>query len=68
MSALSGCFFFLWPYCPDFFGNEGTKVKATDRGRTSTSQIEDATATTDLTEVLFFNIIKEIKGDVKNQP
>ena len=53
MSALSGCFFFLFPYWPDLFGNEGTKLKATDQGCTSTSQIDDATATTDLTDILY---------------
>lgn len=54
MSALSGCFFFLFPYCPDLFGNEGTKLKATDQGRTSTSQIDNATATTNLTDILYW--------------
>ena len=54
MSALSGCFFFLFPYCPDLFGNEGTKLKATDQGRTSTSQIDNATATTKLTDILYW--------------
>ena len=54
MSALSGCFFFLFPYCPDLFGNEGTKLKATDQGRNSTSQIDNATATTNLTDILYW--------------
>ena len=53
MSALSGCFFFLFPYWPDLCGNGGTKLKATDQGCTSTSQIDDATATTDLTDILY---------------
>ena len=57
MSALSGCFFFLFPYCPDLFGNEGTKLKATDQGCTSTSQIYDATATTDLTDILYWYFV-----------
>ena len=57
MSAFSGCFFFLFPYCPDLFGNEGTTLKATDQGRTSTSQIDDATATTDLTDILYWYFV-----------
>ena len=43
-----------------YLGTREKKVKATDRGRTSTSQIEDATATTDLTDILsryFFLIL-----------
>ena len=54
MSALSGCFFFLFPYCPDLFGKEGTKLKATDQGRTSTSQIDNAIATTSLADILYW--------------
>ena len=57
MSALSGCFFFLFPYWPDLFGNEGTKLKAKDQGCTSTSQIDDATATTDLTDILYWYFV-----------
>ena len=57
MSALSGCFFFLFPYCPDLFGNEGTKLKATDQGCTWTSQIDDATATTDLTDIVYWYFV-----------
>ena len=54
MSALSGCFFFLFPYCPDLFGNERTKLKAKDQGCTSTTQIDDATATTDLNDIFYW--------------
>ena len=57
MSALSGCFFFLFPYCPDLFGNEGTKLIATDQGCTWTSQIDDATATTDLTDIVYWYFV-----------
>ena len=57
MTALSGCFVFLFPYCPDLFGNERTKLKATDQDCTSTSQIDEATATTDLTDIVYWYFV-----------
>ena len=54
--SLSG-FFFLFAYCPDLFGNEGTKLKVTDQGCTSTLQIDDANGTTDLTDRLYWYFV-----------